>query len=212
MPERIQLRRVKGWRLPPGAASVARPTKWGNPFAYRTTSGLARVPAALGDGPWEYEGRISADGMQHDYHHADGHVTVCHVRYMTMGEIVETYRRVLTGDITPAMRSSLPSGRFLKVTVADVRRELAGKSLACWCPPGEPCHADVLLAVASPETAACRHCGALIERCYVITGAPTHDYPMCRGWRHVGYDSQPVIGHCCEGRMINPAAEPGGEP
>lgn len=23
--------------------------------------------------------------------------------------------------------------------------ELRGKNLACWCPPGEPCHADVLL-------------------------------------------------------------------
>lgn len=32
MPERIQLRRAKGWRLPDGAVSVARPTRWGNPY------------------------------------------------------------------------------------------------------------------------------------------------------------------------------------
>lgn len=32
MPERIQLSRKKGWRLPKGAVVVARPTKWGNPF------------------------------------------------------------------------------------------------------------------------------------------------------------------------------------
>lgn len=32
MPERIQLQRRKGWRLPPGARNVARPTKFGNPF------------------------------------------------------------------------------------------------------------------------------------------------------------------------------------
>lgn len=31
-PQRIQLRRTKGWRLPSGAMSVARPTRWGNPF------------------------------------------------------------------------------------------------------------------------------------------------------------------------------------
>jgi hypothetical protein len=31
----------------------------------------------------------------------------------------------------------------------DVRRELAGHDLACWCPLDEPCHADVLLAVAN---------------------------------------------------------------
>ncbi|WP_229681246.1 DUF4326 domain-containing protein [Neoroseomonas lacus] len=29
-PRRIQLRRTKGWRMPEGAVSVARPTKWGN--------------------------------------------------------------------------------------------------------------------------------------------------------------------------------------
>jgi hypothetical protein len=33
--------------------------------------------------------------------------------------------------------------------VAAVRRELAGRDLACWCPQAEPCHADVLLAVAA---------------------------------------------------------------
>jgi hypothetical protein len=32
MPERIQLRRTKGWRKPDGAVVVSRPTKWGNPF------------------------------------------------------------------------------------------------------------------------------------------------------------------------------------
>lgn len=32
MPERIQLSRKKGWRLPENARSVARPTKYGNPF------------------------------------------------------------------------------------------------------------------------------------------------------------------------------------
>ncbi len=29
------------------------------------------------------------------------------------------------------------------------KRELRGKNLACWCKPGEPCHADVLLALAA---------------------------------------------------------------
>lgn len=31
-PQRIQLRRVKGWRMPSGAVRVARPSRWGNPF------------------------------------------------------------------------------------------------------------------------------------------------------------------------------------
>lgn len=32
MPERIQRKRAKGWRMPEGAVSVTRPGKWGNPF------------------------------------------------------------------------------------------------------------------------------------------------------------------------------------
>jgi Domain of unknown function (DUF4326) len=37
----------------------------------------------------------------------------------------------------------------LPYTVEDVRRELAGRDLACWCPLDEPCHADVLLRIAN---------------------------------------------------------------
>ena len=36
----------------------------------------------------------------------------------------------------------------------EIRAELAGKDLACWCAPGKMCHADVLLRVANRETAA----------------------------------------------------------
>lgn len=31
MPERVQLSRRKGWRMPPNTVKVARPTRWGNP-------------------------------------------------------------------------------------------------------------------------------------------------------------------------------------
>lgn len=32
MPKRIQRKRTKGWKMPPGVVYVGRPTKWGNPF------------------------------------------------------------------------------------------------------------------------------------------------------------------------------------
>lgn len=32
-----------------------------------------------------------------------------------------------------------------------VKLELRGKNLACFCPEGEPCHADILLKVANEE-------------------------------------------------------------
>lgn len=46
----------------------------------------------------------------------------------------------------------------LRITVDDVRRELRGKDLLCWCPlpkAGEPdnCHASVLLRVANEQPA-----------------------------------------------------------
>ena len=33
--------------------------------------------------------------------------------------------------------------------VESIRAELRGKNLACWCKPGTPCHADVLLELAN---------------------------------------------------------------
>ncbi|MGE2733815.1 DUF4326 domain-containing protein [Mycolicibacterium vaccae] len=31
----------------------------------------------------------------------------------------------------------------------EIRHELAGRDLACWCPLDDPCHADVLLDLAN---------------------------------------------------------------
>ena len=47
-------------------------------------------------------------------------------------------------------REDLLGGR-LAITVDDAKRELRGRDLACYCPLDEPCHADVLLAVANEE-------------------------------------------------------------
>lgn len=33
--------------------------------------------------------------------------------------------------------------------VAAIRTDLRGRNLACWCKPGTPCHADVLLEMAN---------------------------------------------------------------
>jgi len=151
-PRRIQRKRVSGWRMPEGAVYVGRPTKWGNPFRYRTSYGLARVPAVDGS-PWEYEGRISAAGTRHDCYHPDGTWTVHNIRYMTRAECVHMYHRALA---MPDAHLHIHVGAGLPwLTVQDVQRELAGMDLACWCPidDGEgsrvPCHADVLLEIAN---------------------------------------------------------------
>jgi hypothetical protein len=51
-------------------------------------------------------------------------------------------------DCVAAYRRALLAGD-LAITVDDVRHELAGRDLACWCRPGSPCHADVLLELAN---------------------------------------------------------------
>ncbi len=152
MPERIQRRRTKGWRMPEGAVYVGRPSRWGNPFAYRSDmGGLVRYPKPSSPDVFEYEGRISADGKRHDYYGADGKVTKFWVRYATRAEIVELFRRTLFAP-DRGMLAAWPSaaGRFAKFTPADVA-ELRGKDLVCWCPLDQPCHADVLLEIANRE-------------------------------------------------------------
>lgn len=52
-PVRVQLSRKKGWKMPPNTVSVARPTKFGNPFKvgkHGTRSGCVDLFAKLMDG------------------------------------------------------------------------------------------------------------------------------------------------------------------
>jgi len=51
-------------------------------------------------------------------------------------------------DTIKVFESYLES-KLLDFTITDVRKELAGKNLACWCPLDKPCHADVLLKIAN---------------------------------------------------------------
>ena len=95
-PARVQLRRTKGWRMPPNTVKVDRTTRWGN--RYRK-GGLVWRERGFG--------KVKDDA-----------------------EAVDLFRRL----VVPQM--------------SDVA-QLRGKNLACWCKPGEPCHADVLLEVAN---------------------------------------------------------------
>ena len=85
-PQRIQLKRTKGWRMPPNTVKVDRATRWGNPY-----------------------------------------------RGVDAVEQFDFYARELVKD-RPGWLA-----------------HLRGKNLACWCKPGEPCHADVLLELANEK-------------------------------------------------------------
>jgi hypothetical protein len=86
-PRRIRLSRQRGWRKPPGAVVVSRPSRWGNPFP------------------------IGPD--------------------RSAAEAVALYREWITPRVD------------------EVRVQLAGRDLCCWCPLDRPCHADVLLELAN---------------------------------------------------------------
>jgi len=53
-------------------------------------------------------------------------------------------------DTVAHYRAALLGGR-LDVTVKEVRADLGGRNLACWCPLSAPCHGDILLAIANEE-------------------------------------------------------------
>lgn len=105
-PKRIQLRRTKGWRIPPNTVVVARPTKWGNPYKVGDT-----LPNFFGPNQ--------------------------PLKLLTRKEVVDLFESVTCRAWFRVIR---PHRNI---------EELRGKNLACWCPVGEPCHADVLLELAN---------------------------------------------------------------
>ena len=118
---RIQRGRGPRWRLPDGAVYVGRPTAWGNPFRVSRSSDHHGLP-----GSW-----FVLDEAGTTYHPDEDSERAA--RQLT----VDLYARVLH-DPADARLSSRRA-----------REELAGHDLVCWCPLAEPCHVDVLLAVAN---------------------------------------------------------------
>ena len=101
MPERIQRKRTKGWKMPPNTVNVTRPGRWGNPYYV---------------------------GMFRDYDAAMA---------------VADFEKWIGGDVGARVWAGKPP------TKEDIREELAGKNIACWCALGQPCHGDVLLKIAN---------------------------------------------------------------
>lgn len=65
------------------------------------------------------------------------------VEFGSAEAVVERYRQALRDGCLP------PVGRYAPVTVADIRTELAGMDVACWCQLDAVCHGDVILRVAA---------------------------------------------------------------
>ena len=117
MPERIQRKRTRGWKMPEGAVYVGRPTKWGN--KYRAGDSAKN----LGIGILFDTGLIEAVQADHDHK-------------ITVEEAVLLYRFYIIDRIQK-------NRHYYNI------ERLKGKDLACWCKPGDICHADVLLELAN---------------------------------------------------------------
>jgi len=128
-PVRLQLSRAKGFDLHQLSCStnglqvvnVARPHRWGN--TWKIGSNLYDA----GTNTWR--------------------------KVETAADAVQGFRQSVDWDPdAPYSVGSLiciggygPHHRNRKTIVAELR----GKNLACWCKPGAPCHADVLLELAN---------------------------------------------------------------
>ncbi|RVI02590.1 DUF4326 domain-containing protein [Sinorhizobium meliloti] len=66
---------------------------------------------------------------------------------------VDLYKALLAGLLRVGADPDTKALERTRRFVAENVDELRGKNLACWCRPGAPCHADVLIAVANRDEA-----------------------------------------------------------
>ena len=118
IPERIQLSRARGWRMPPDTIKVDRSTVFGNPFT------LSKAKEA-------------------GYKGSDAELVAMNVN---------AFWEWLTYPRTQCWWQGSDSETARQAILTGLDR-LRGKNLACWCKPGTPCHADILLKMANRDVA-----------------------------------------------------------
>ena len=137
-PQRIQRKRTKGWKMPPNTVSVTRPGKWGNPFDFRSSDccWLALSYGCRGDRPGRQEASVKAF-REWVTPLAKDQKMVRYERGVRFGSEEKNFQ------IGPRFIVGPPP------TCEEIRAELKGKNLACFCEIGAACHADVLLEIAN---------------------------------------------------------------
>lgn len=120
-PQRIQLRRTKGWRLAPNGRSVARPGYYGNPYRVGDVYLVSRILPFPVPTARTWEGPCGA-----------GDTDLRAVKCENNATAVDWFRQYAALAYEPHQLE-----------------KLRGMDLACWCPPDQPCHADVLLELAN---------------------------------------------------------------
>ena len=127
LPQRIQRKRTAGWRMPVGARYVGRPTRWGNPFRIYHGHSVIGPPWAVARESWWH---LPPEACLAGY--------ITSSRTMTAVDVVAPFH-----DLLQVRRRDEPA------RLREWLAPLVGVDLACWCPIGQPCHADILIAAAN---------------------------------------------------------------
>lgn len=124
--------------MPPNTVNVTRPGKWGNPFDFRSPDccWLALSYGCRGDklGRQQASVKAFAEWLEPP---PNGKKLVRLERGISFGNDGNNFQ------IGPRFIVGPPP------TIKAIRTELGGKNLACFCALDQPCHADVLLKIAS---------------------------------------------------------------
>lgn len=127
MPNRIQRKRTKGWRMPKGVVYVGRGSRFGNPFRIHNGHTSIGPMWHIAVNTWKH---IPSDQCVYAYITSSG--------TLKPSAVVSLYRNML------AVREMDDPDRL-----REWLSPLVGRDLACWCPLDQACHADVLLEIAN---------------------------------------------------------------
>lgn len=130
-PKRLRLSRAKGYQKPEGAIVVSRPSRWGNPIRItpeRSERDGRRMYRVHGS-PMDISGGPSYNDIETARYFA--------AKFFEWDLLNDRY-----GDAYPS--------------IDEIRRQLEGKDLCCWCPLPGPrqvdwCHAAVLLRIVNGD-------------------------------------------------------------
>ena len=119
---RLQRKRVKGWRKPENSVIIDRTSKFGNPF------------------------KIMGDMIYCDASHRrkilDKWVFFgMPIKGLEQQALVDLHRQWLKGETWDNKVKPCP------YTKEEIKKELAGKDLLCFCKEDQPCHGDNLITI-----------------------------------------------------------------
>lgn len=124
MPIEVQRKRSRGFRLPENTVCVNRPLKYGNPFKV-INNDICGYNSDIGEWIFIESRKKFPDAIS------------------ARKRAVQLFEEYVNGNCYP-----LP---FAPYNIADIKNDLKGKNLACFCPVGSECHRTVLLKIANEE-------------------------------------------------------------